>query len=192
MNGKAILDLSIPDNVKSISNNAFKACKDLVSLTIPNSVKSIGKSAFQDCSSLTTIRTKIRHPFVLGSMAFNGISPSCVLTVPYKKRETYINAGWTEDIFKGGIVEAEYDSEADYVTPGDANGDGVIDVTDIVSIANYILGSFSNMFEIVAADVNGDCVVDVTDIVAVANTILHNGKINNADVRAILDILQPQ
>lgn len=192
MNGKAILDLSIPDNVKSISNNAFKACKDLVSLTIPNSVKSIGKSAFQDCISLTTIRTKIRHPFVLGSMAFNGISPSCVLTVPYKKRETYINAGWTEDIFKGGIVEAEYDSEADYVTPGDANGDGVIDVTDIVSIANYILGSFSNMFEIVAADVNGDCVVDVTDIVAVANTILHNGKINNADVRAILDILQPQ
>lgn len=28
------------------------------------------------------------------------------LTVPYGKREAYIAAGWTEDIFRGGIVEA--------------------------------------------------------------------------------------
>ena len=77
--------------------------------------------------------------------------------------------------------------------PGDANGDGVIDVTDIVGIANGILGHASESFDAVAADVNGDGSVDVTDIVVVANIILHDGGANAANVRGtMMQVLDPQ
>ena len=77
--------------------------------------------------------------------------------------------------------------------PGDANGDGEIDVTDIVGIANKILGRASDSFVAVAADVNGDGDVDVTDIVAVANIILRGGgKANSAKVREAFQMLDPQ
>ena len=79
------------------------------------------------------------------------------------------------------------------VIPGDANGDGEIDVTDIVGIANKILGRASDSFVAAAADVNGDGEVDVTDIVAVANLILRgNGNASSAKVREVLQMLDPQ
>ena len=55
---------------------------------------------------------------------------------------------------------------------GDANHDGDVDVADIISIANYILGSASGSFDMTAADVNGDGDVDVADIIGIANIIL--------------------
>ena len=75
------------------------------------------------------------------------------------------------------------------VYKGDANEDGITDVTDIVVIANYILGQGSNAINTTAADVNGDGVIDVTDIVGVANLIL-NG--NSAKARQLVNELMPQ
>ncbi|MBQ8714736.1 MAG: leucine-rich repeat protein [Prevotella sp.] len=60
------------------------------------------------------------------------------------------------------------------VLPGDANGDGMVNVTDIVEIVNAILGHPSAKFDPVAADVNSDGEVNVTDIVSVVNIILSN------------------
>lgn len=76
----------------------------------------------------------------------------------------------------------------DYIR-GDANGDGTVDVTDIVAIANHILGQGSHAVNTYAADVNGDGVIDVTDIVGVANLIL-NG--NSAKARLLVSELMPQ
>ncbi len=81
--------------------------------------------------------------------------------------------------------------------PGDANGDGDIDVTDIVTIANYILGRASGTIDLAAADANGDGDIDVTDIVTVANIILHGNGQNNAKMRGgdeddEEDMLDPQ
>jgi hypothetical protein len=61
------------------------------------------------------------------------------------------------------------------VKPGDANGDGVVDVADVVAIVNYILEKPSDNFDFKAADVNGDGNVDVGDVVAVVNIILTSG-----------------
>ena len=81
--------------------------------------------------------------------------------------------------------------------PGDANGDGSIDVTDIVSIANAILGRPSSSFDAAAADVNGDGSIDVTDIVVIANMILRGNGQDNAQMRGgdeddEEDMLDPQ
>ena len=60
--------------------------------------------------------------------------------------------------------------------PGDANGDGVVDVADVVAIVNYILNKPADNFNEQAADVNGDNVIDVADVVAVVNIILKSGQ----------------
>ena len=76
---------------------------------------------------------------------------------------------------------------------GDANGDDEVDVTDIVAVANNILGRASDSFIAEAANVNDDSDVDVTDIVAVANLILRgNGNASSAKVRKVLKMLEPQ
>ena len=61
------------------------------------------------------------------------------------------------------------------VIPGDANGDGEVNVSDIVEIVNDIMGKPSAKFVKAAADVNGDGEVNVTDIVQVVNIIMAKG-----------------
>ena len=91
----------------AIGDNAFCGCSGLTSLTIPNSVTSIDSLAFNGCSSLTSVVSEIEEPFAFGESAFEGISDNCVLTVPRGTRDAYIAAGWTEEVFKGGVVEPD-------------------------------------------------------------------------------------
>ena len=53
--------------------------------------------------------------------------------------------------------------------PGDANGDGEVNMSDAVAIVNYILGNPSQSFNFNAADVNGDGKVTISDAVGVVN-----------------------
>ena len=55
---------------------------------------------------------------------------------------------------------------------GDANGDGKVDVSDYIGVANYILGNAPEDFDAEAADVNGDNIIDVSDYIGIANIIL--------------------
>ncbi|MBQ1816149.1 MAG: leucine-rich repeat domain-containing protein [Bacteroidaceae bacterium] len=94
------------ENIIQIDSCAFKGCTSLKTFTVPSSVnKGIGASAFEGCTSLDSVTTTADVPPTLGRNAFKNISPTCVLTVPYGRRAAYIAAGWTEDIFKGGIRE---------------------------------------------------------------------------------------
>ena len=56
--------------------------------------------------------------------------------------------------------------------PGDVNGDQLVDVADVVSIVNKILGEPDTGFSESAADINHDGKIDVDDVVAVINMIL--------------------
>ena len=55
---------------------------------------------------------------------------------------------------------------------GDVNGDGKVDVSDYIGVANHILGQTPEGFNEQAADVNGDGKIDVSDYIGVANIIL--------------------
>ncbi len=57
-------------------------------------------------------------------------------------------------------------------TPGDINGDGAVDVSDYIGIANHILGQTPQGFNAKAADVDGNGIIDVSDYIGVANIIL--------------------
>ena len=70
------------------------------------------------------------------------------------------------------LYELKNFADAETTIPGDANSDQVVDVADVVSIVNRILGEPDEDFDEVAADVNGDGKIDVDDVVAVVNIIL--------------------
>jgi hypothetical protein len=94
------------DRIIRIDSCAFRACMSLPKITITASVvEGIGASAFEGCTSLDSVTCLIEEPYAFGKDAFKNISPKCVLTVPYGKRAAYIAAGWTTDVFKGGVVE---------------------------------------------------------------------------------------
>ena len=94
----------------------------------------------------------------------------------------------------GKIVEYTYDAVGNrksqtvtivkVIVKGDANGDGTVDVEDVVAIVNKILGSPAANFNETAADVNGDGKIDVDDVVAVVNIILDSGSHNSPEMRA--------
>ncbi|MCR5157568.1 MAG: hypothetical protein K6D37_00415 [Prevotella sp.] len=54
-------------------------------------------------------------------------------------------------------------------SPGDANGDGLVNYDDIEEVANYIMGSPSGKFNAANADANGDKSVNAADIVTILN-----------------------
>ena len=96
---------TIKDGTKWIGACALCDCSNLTSITIPGSVTSIGRRAFENCSSLTSVVSLIQEPFPFGTSAFSQIADNCVLTIPAGTREAYIAQGWSEYIFRGGIVE---------------------------------------------------------------------------------------
>ena len=55
---------------------------------------------------------------------------------------------------------------------GDTNNDNEVNVTDVVGIANYVMGSIPNSFIVDNADVNNSGDVDVTDVVKLANIVM--------------------
>ena len=59
------------------------------------------------------------------------------------------------------------------VTPGDVNGDGVIDIVDVTSTISHILGQTPQDFDEEAADVNGDKKVDIVDVTSIIDIILN-------------------
>jgi hypothetical protein len=77
----------------------------------------------------------------------------------------YVKEGANTSIYEFGHKPSD-------VTLGDVNGDGVVDVADVVGIVNKILGEPNADFIEAAADVNGDGQIDVADVVATVNIIL--------------------
>lgn len=61
-------------------------------------------------------------------------------------------------------------------TPGDANNDGLITVSDIVVTASYILGDDVQGFVPASVDLNKDNKVNVTDITLLVNLVLNSSS----------------
>ena len=56
---------------------------------------------------------------------------------------------------------------------GDVSGDGIVDVSDCVGIANHILGNTPEGFNLDAADINEDGYVNIRDVTALIAYILN-------------------
>ncbi|MBQ7419846.1 MAG: C10 family peptidase [Prevotella sp.] len=97
----------------------------------------------------------------------------------------YIDPTSGAEIFLRRTSDNEF--RAATIKPGDANGDGQVNVTDIVAVVNYIMGNPPADFNFSAANVNGDEDVNVTDIVSIVNIIMSSGaRIDTEEVYRIL------
>ena len=111
------------------------------------------------------------------------------------------SAGNEYSLYYGGIREVTYNGylganivgtpdfefRTPTIQPGDANGDGQVNVTDIVAIVNYIMDNPPAGFNFTAADVNNDGAVNVTDIVQIVNIIMSSGaRMDSEEVYKIL------
>ena len=93
-----------------------------------------------------------------------------------KLTESDISNYYETDVLLTKITVQNYET-------GDISGDGVVDVSDYIGVANHILGNTPVGFDTYAADVNNDGVIDVSDYIGIANIILTGsiyGNSNNA------------
>ncbi len=56
--------------------------------------------------------------------------------------------------------------------PGDVNGDGSVNIADVTSLIDYLLGSELDIFDAVAADVNGDGSINISDVTSLIDLLL--------------------
>ena len=168
-----LTSIEIPNSVTSIGGSAFLGCTGLTSITIPNSVTSIGAWAFYGCSGLTSVKVYAKTPIAISFGTFP-TSQAMTLYVPRGSKAAYQTASGWKDF--SSIIEF------DDIIKGDANGDGEVNVSDIVEIVNYIMNKPSDKFVFAAADMNDDGEVNVTDIVMVVSIIMSSS--NNAPKRA--------
>ena len=74
---------------------------------------------------------------------------------------------------KDGLISFLF--KAPNVIAGDVNGDGVVNVKDIVAAVNYMQNPLSAAIDLSSADVNHDGMVNVADVVMIANMIISDG-----------------
>jgi hypothetical protein len=174
--------IEIGNGVTSIGDWAFSCCTSLNHIGFGSKVNSIGKEAFSDCTALTDIVSRTIVPPTCGDQALDDINKwTCKLIVPQGYVPVYQAADQWKDFF---FIEEGEAPDIPPTSPGDANGDGVVDVADVVAIVNYILNKPGENFNEKAADVNEDGVIDVADVVAVVNIILKGGNANSPEAKA--------
>ena len=97
----------------------------------------------------------------------------------YHDDTAYNGEGNVDGLTDLGFVAGNCDDvdPCDGQAGGDANGDGAVNVLDVVSIVNYILAGGDGLDDCGAAvsDYNGDGAVNVLDVVAIVNMILAGG-----------------
>jgi len=67
-------------------------------------------------------------------------------------------------------------------TLGDANGSGEVDVADVVTTVNYVVGMKPEPFVFDAADMNIDQRIDVLDVIGIVQKVLHPNGVSAASV----------
>lgn len=98
-----LASVSLPEGLEVILGYALNNCPSLTELTIPSTVIRIDQLALKG-TALTTLTAKMLKPCGLAGNVF-GSTSACKLIVPQGTRDAYINNGWTETVFTGGVVE---------------------------------------------------------------------------------------
>lgn len=128
--------VNIPSNiggiyVKAIGENAFKNNTDIETVIIPEGVSSIEDFAFYKCTGLKYVSI----PESVTSVSEDGFYRCGALNVTCKKGSTADNIS----LYPSGSTIVYY------VEKGDINGDGSIDMRDVIILMKYVTGKVSEI-----------------------------------------------
>ena len=157
---KAIVNLKIEENIKSIGANAFQNCVNLEKVELPSTVTEIGEYAFDNCTRLSHIVSKVKSPFPINEDVFAAsIYQTAKLYVPTVTSADYkTTAGWEmfKNILVGDMKEVTQDDMTYYCVQGQ-------------NIATLVKASTSAAeVTIPATVIDGEITYHVTDIGAYA------------------------
>lgn len=148
--------VSIGPSVEVLPKSFLYGSK-ITEITIPNSVTTIGDYAFYNCSNVANITCLATTPPLAQSNSFSNYSVT--LNVPISSLEAYqTTAPWSNFTNIVGINE-----------PGDVNGDGGINISDVTSLIDLLLSGGETS---AGADVNGDGQVNISDVTALIDRLL--------------------
>ena len=129
--------MNIPSNiggveVKVIGENAFKNNTDIETVIIPEGISSIEDFAFYKCTGLKYVSI----PESVTSVSEDGFYRCGALNVTCKKGSTADNIS----LYPSGSTIVYY------VEKGDINGDGSIDMRDVIILMKYVTGKVSKIW----------------------------------------------
>ena len=129
----ALTSVTIPNSVTSIGYQAFYGCSKLISVTIGSGIKNIGSSAFATCTELTDVYCYAKSVPATESDAFaDSYIEYVTLHVPTTSIDAYKAAApWSGFKTFMGLDDSSI--------KGDVNGDGKVDVSDVMEIIATIL-----------------------------------------------------
>lgn len=168
LNEEEVKDLVIPDCITEISTAAFYKCLGLTSVTIPNTITRINYKTFDFCDSLRMVTCLGAVPPVMASS--EGFSTTAYnrakLLVPRQSIGTYQATNyWNKFVNIVGFGNAE---------PGDVNGDGVMNITDVSTLIDALLTGNVDTIFIEAADLNANGRLDIDDVTALIDMLLRS------------------
>lgn len=67
-----------------------------------------------------------------------------------------------------------YNTDYQETIKGDANKDGIVDISDVLTIVDHVLGKRNTTFDYVNSDVNDDGLIDIIDVMCVLDIILNH------------------
>ncbi len=131
----------IPDGVTSISYAAFSGCSSLTSITIPKSVTQISYDAFDDCWAINNIYyTGSEEQWDLIDFS-TGNEPLITATIHFNTTPVPPTTDTEPTTQPDDPTEQSQPTPVtDTHIPGDVNGDGVINVGDLIRLMRYLTG----------------------------------------------------
>lgn len=171
-----LTDVSFPDGLKSIGGIAFANCESIQEIVLPDSVETVDFDAFYMCTSLTSAVLS-ENLSALPNSVFGGCTSLTEITIPRSvsviESEVFTDSALT-------TVKGYYDTEAesfaetkgftfislDVIVPGDANADGITDLSDYTTVKQYISGQTDYLTKVqrLSADLSPDSTVDAFDL----------------------------
>lgn len=153
-------------------NSPFSMLESLKLLKIGNEVNNINDGAFAGCQNLKDVVSYAVNVPTTGKNVFTEsyLYDATLHVLDYTYDDYSKIYPWR--MFKNFmLIDPDGNEILIASSIGDADGDGVIDVGDVVTMIDFILGKPTINFVLLSADLNGDGEVDIFDVMKAVNLV---------------------
>ena len=168
-------------NVQRLGDYVFYNVSTLSVVELPATVTWLGSCAMAGMTGMTALTCNAVEVPELGADVWAGVQQKKIpLTVPAGSKESYQVADqWREFLYEQSWLR------------GDVNNDGEVNIADVNTLIDIILGGNFDAMTMLRADVNGDGEIGIADINEVQDIILtpssHAPAVVNNDDQLHLD-----
>ena len=161
-----ISTINIGDEEERIPAYFAYGLSKLTSVNISKSVTFVGKQAFNSCPAIETVICEAETSPAWNDIAMfsTNVYNHATLFVPNGKEQDYkTDECWGQFATILAIGSG---------LKGDVDGNGVINITDVTMIIDYLLGSDVTPFNLYNADVNASGSISIADVVTLIDILL--------------------